>query len=132
MAEATVALRARRARSRGRPTGRVAADRQAARRCRWRGRCAADRGCCCWTSRRPGLRAAERERLAQLLETLRPRVCRCCWSSTTSRSSRRLAGRITVMDRGQRDRRRRAGRGCAAIRVVIGAYLGQERVDARA
>jgi branched-chain amino acid transport system ATP-binding protein len=73
-----------------------------------------------------GLRAAERERLAHLLETLRAEGLAMLLVEHDVAFVTRLASRITVMDRGQviaqgnpTDIRRDP--------VVIGAYLGQER-----
>jgi branched-chain amino acid transport system ATP-binding protein len=77
-----------------------------------------------------GLRAAERERLAHLLETLRAEGLSMLLVEHDVAFVARLAGRITVMDRGRviaegtpTDVRRDP--------VVIGAYLGQERGQAR-
>ena len=74
-----------------------------------------------------GLRAAERERLAQLLETLRAEGLAMLLVEHDVAFVTRLASRITVMDRGRviaqgapTDIRRNP--------AVIGAYLGQERV----
>jgi branched-chain amino acid transport system ATP-binding protein len=73
-----------------------------------------------------GLRAAERERLAQLLETLRSEGLSMLLVEHDVAFVTRLASRITVMDRG-----RVIAEGAPAdIRrdpVVVGAYLGQER-----
>ena len=74
-----------------------------------------------------GLRAAERERLAQLLETLRVEGLAMLLVEHDVAFVTRLASRITVMDRG----RVIADGAPAEIRrspIVIGAYLGQERV----
>jgi branched-chain amino acid transport system ATP-binding protein len=76
-----------------------------------------------------GLRGAERERLAHMIETLRDEGLSMLLVEHDVAFVTRLAGRITVMDRGsviaegtpdeiQRDP------------VVIGAYLGQERTRA--
>ncbi len=76
-----------------------------------------------------GLRAAERENLAQLLETLRSEGMSMLLVEHDVAFVTRLAGRITVMDRG----RVIAEGAPAAVRrdpVVIGAYLGQERARA--
>jgi branched-chain amino acid transport system ATP-binding protein len=74
-----------------------------------------------------GLRAAERERLAQLLETLRAEGLAMLLVEHDVAFVTRLASRITVMDRG-----RVIAQGAPAdIRrdpIVIGAYLGQERM----
>ncbi len=74
-----------------------------------------------------GLRAAERERLAHLLETLRAEGLSMLLVEHDVAFVTRLASRITVMDRGRviaqgkpTDIRRDP--------AVIGAYLGQERV----
>src|SRR5260370_19022286 len=74
-----------------------------------------------------GLRAAERERLAHLLETLRAEGLSMLLVEHDVAFVTRLATRITVMDRGRviaqgkpTDIRRDP--------AVIGAYLGQERV----
>ena len=76
-----------------------------------------------------GLRAAEREHLAQLLETLRDEGLSMLLVEHDVAFVTRLANRITVMDRG-----RVIAQGAPAdIRrdpLVIGAYLGQERVRA--
>jgi branched-chain amino acid transport system ATP-binding protein len=75
-----------------------------------------------------GLRAAERERLAHLLETLRAEGLSMLLVEHDVAFVTRLASRITVMDRG----RVIAEGKPADIRrhpAVIGAYLGQERVD---
>lgn len=73
-----------------------------------------------------GLRAAERERLAGLLETLRAQGLSMLLVEHDVAFVTRLAGRITVMDRGKviaegppEDVRRDP--------LVVGAYLGQER-----
>ena len=73
-----------------------------------------------------GLRAAERENLAHLLETLRSEGLSMLLVEHDVAFVTRLAGRITVMDRG-----RVIAEG-APVEVrrdpaVIGAYLGQER-----
>jgi branched-chain amino acid transport system ATP-binding protein len=76
-----------------------------------------------------GLRAAERENLAQLLETLRAEGLSMLLVEHDVAFVTRLAGRITVMDRG----RVIAEGAPAAVRrdpAVIGAYLGQERARA--
>jgi branched-chain amino acid transport system ATP-binding protein len=74
-----------------------------------------------------GLRAAERERLAQLLETLRAEGLAMLLVEHDAAFVTRLASRVTVMDRG-----RVIAQGAPSdIRrdpAVIGAYLGQERV----
>jgi branched-chain amino acid transport system ATP-binding protein len=73
-----------------------------------------------------GLRAAERERLAHLLETLRAEGLSMLLVEHDVAFVARLASRITVMDRGKVI----AGGTPAEVRrdpVVIGAYLGQER-----
>src|ERR1700737_1696311 len=73
-----------------------------------------------------GLRAAERERLAHLLETLRAEGLSMLLVEHDVAFVTRLASRITVMDRG----RVIAEGAPAEIRrdpLVIGAYLGQER-----
>lgn len=74
-----------------------------------------------------GLRAAEREHLAQLLETLRDEGLSMLLVEHDVAFVTRLAKRITVMDRG-----RVIAEGAPAdIRrdpLVVGAYLGQERV----
>jgi len=73
-----------------------------------------------------GLRAAERERLAQLFETLRAQGLSMLLVEHDVAFVTRLASRITVMDRG-----RVIAEGTPAeVRrdpLVIGAYLGQER-----
>jgi branched-chain amino acid transport system ATP-binding protein len=74
-----------------------------------------------------GLRGAEREHLAQLLEALRAEGLAMLLVEHDVAFVTRLASRITVMDRG-----RVIAQGAPAdIRrdpIVIGAYLGQERV----
>ena len=73
-----------------------------------------------------GLRAAERERLAHMLETLRAEGLSMLLVEHDVAFVTRLAGRITVMDRGKVI----AEGAPAAVRrdpAVIGAYLGQER-----
>jgi branched-chain amino acid transport system ATP-binding protein len=73
-----------------------------------------------------GLRAAERENLAHLLETLRSEGLSMLLVEHDVAFVTRLAGRITVMDRG----RVIAEGAPAEVRrdpAVIGAYLGQER-----
>jgi branched-chain amino acid transport system ATP-binding protein len=73
-----------------------------------------------------GLRAAERERLAVLLETLRAEGLSMLLVEHDVAFVSRLAGRITVMDRGTVI----AEGPSAEVRrdpVVIDAYLGQER-----
>jgi branched-chain amino acid transport system ATP-binding protein len=73
-----------------------------------------------------GLRAAERERLASLIETLKAEGLSMLLVEHDVAFVARLAGRITVMDRGKviaegaPDDVRRDPR-------VVGAYLGQER-----
>jgi branched-chain amino acid transport system ATP-binding protein len=76
-----------------------------------------------------GLRSAERERLAHLLETLRAEGLSMLLVEHDVAFVTRLAGRITVMDRG---RVIAAGTPGEVRRdpAVIGAYLGQERVRA--
>jgi branched-chain amino acid transport system ATP-binding protein len=76
-----------------------------------------------------GLRAAERERLATLLETLRAEGLSMLLVEHDVAFVTRLASRITVMDRG----RVIADGSPVDIRndpAVISAYLGQERVRA--
>jgi branched-chain amino acid transport system ATP-binding protein len=77
-----------------------------------------------------GLRAAERERLAQLLDELRGEGLAMLLIEHDVAFVTRLASRVTVMDRG-----RLIAEGTpAAVRrdpAVIGAYLGQERTRAR-
>jgi branched-chain amino acid transport system ATP-binding protein len=76
-----------------------------------------------------GLRAAERERLAHLLETLRSEGLSMLLVEHDVAFVAQLAGRITVMDRG----RVIAEGSPAEIRrdpAVVGAYLGQERARA--
>ena len=73
-----------------------------------------------------GLPAAERERLAQLLETLRAEGLSMLLVEHDVAFVARLASRITVMDRGKVI----AGGTPTEVRrdpLVIGAYLGQER-----
>jgi branched-chain amino acid transport system ATP-binding protein len=76
-----------------------------------------------------GLRSAERERLAHLLEALRSEGLAMLLIEHDVAFVTHLAGRVTVMDRGRviaegsPDQIRRDP-------VVIGAYLGQERVRA--
>jgi branched-chain amino acid transport system ATP-binding protein len=73
-----------------------------------------------------GLRAAERDRLAHLLETLRGEGLSMLLVEHDVAFVTRLAGRITVMDRGKVI----ADGAPAEVRrdaAVIGAYLGQER-----
>ena len=73
-----------------------------------------------------GLRAAERERLAHLLERLRSEGLSMLLVEHDVAFVTRLAGRITVMDRGKVI----AEGTPAEVRrdpAVIGAYLGQER-----
>jgi branched-chain amino acid transport system ATP-binding protein len=74
-----------------------------------------------------GLRAAERERLAGLLESLRLEGLSMLLVEHDVAFVTRLAARITVMDRG---RVIAAGTPAEVRRdpLVIGAYLGQERV----
>jgi branched-chain amino acid transport system ATP-binding protein len=76
-----------------------------------------------------GLRSAERERLAHLLEALRSEGLAMLLIEHDVAFVTHLAGRVTVMDRG----RVIAEGSPEQIRrdpVVIGAYLGQERVRA--
>jgi branched-chain amino acid transport system ATP-binding protein len=76
-----------------------------------------------------GLRAAERERLALLLESLRASGLSMLLVEHDVAFVTRLASRITVMDRG----RVIAEGSSAEIRrdpLVIGAYLGKERARA--
>jgi branched-chain amino acid transport system ATP-binding protein len=73
-----------------------------------------------------GLRAAERQRLAHVLETLRSEGLSMLLIEHDVAFVTRLAGRITVMDRGKVI----AAGTPAEVRhdpVVVGAYLGQER-----
>jgi branched-chain amino acid transport system ATP-binding protein len=73
-----------------------------------------------------GLRAAERERLAHLLDALRGEGLSMLLVEHDVAFVTRLAGRIVVMDRGKVI----AEGAPASVRrdpVVIGAYLGQER-----
>jgi branched-chain amino acid transport system ATP-binding protein len=76
-----------------------------------------------------GLRAAERERLAQLIDALRSEGLSMVLIEHDVAFVTRLASRVTVMDRGGV-----IAQGTPdAIRsdpVVIGAYLGQERARA--
>jgi branched-chain amino acid transport system ATP-binding protein len=74
-----------------------------------------------------GLRAAERERLAHLLETLRGKGLSMLLVEHDVAFVTRLASRITVMDRG---RVIAQGRPDDIRRdpVVVGAYLGQKRM----
>jgi branched-chain amino acid transport system ATP-binding protein len=73
-----------------------------------------------------GLRSAERERLAQLLDTLRGEGLSMLLVEHDVAFVTRLAGRIVVMDRGKVI----AEGAPAEVRrdpIVVGAYLGQER-----
>jgi branched-chain amino acid transport system ATP-binding protein len=73
-----------------------------------------------------GLRAAERERLAYLLETLRSEGLSMLLVEHDVAFVTRLAGRITVIDRGQVIAEGTPG-DVRRDPTVIGAYLGQER-----
>jgi branched-chain amino acid transport system ATP-binding protein len=78
-----------------------------------------------------GLRAAERQRLAHVLETLRSEGLSMLLIEHDVAFVTRLAGRITVMDRGKVI----AAGTPSEVRhdpVVVGAYLGQERPPGRA
>ncbi|HEY1294624.1 MAG TPA: ABC transporter ATP-binding protein [Chloroflexota bacterium] len=76
-----------------------------------------------------GLRGAERERLAHLLETLRDEGVSMLLVEHDVAFVTRLAGRITVMDRGSVIAEGTPGE-VQRDPVVIGAYLGQERTRA--
>jgi branched-chain amino acid transport system ATP-binding protein len=76
-----------------------------------------------------GLRGAERERLAHMIETLRDEGLSMLLVEHDVAFVTRLAGRITVMDRGSVIAGGRPGE-IQRDPVVIGAYLGQERARA--
>ena len=78
-----------------------------------------------------GLRSAERERLAQLLERLRSEGLSMLLVEHDVAFVTRLASRITVMDRG-RVIAHGAPEEVRRDPAVIGAYLGRERRTARA
>jgi branched-chain amino acid transport system ATP-binding protein len=73
-----------------------------------------------------GLRAAERERLAYLLETLRSEGLSMLLVEHDVAFVTRLAGRVTVIDRGKVIAEGTPGE-VRRDPTVIGAYLGQER-----